>query len=165
MNEPWYHKTVKNVLIDHMGFSEPSFEVIKWIQGIIDDAPVTLEKNSTMDVWYFIYGFTEKQIMFIINNFDVDFDNKKFYDEFFKKTDAFPNAKEIALKFKEINDLDKAIELCKKEDFDLSLLDFLEGKVNGEKMVNWAVGQVMKEYPKRFAPAEVKEAVMKRFMN
>ena len=162
---PWYHKSVKQILIDHMGFPEPSFEVIKWTQGVIDDAPVTLEKNSAMDVWYFIHGFSEKQIMFLINNFEVDFKKKEFYQNFFTKTDGLPNVKEIALKFLEINDLDKSIELCKKEDFDLTLLDFLEGKVDGEKMVNWAVGQVMREYPKRFAPTEVKEAILKRFID
>lgn len=200
---PWYLKSVKNILIDHMGIETPSFELLKWVQSAIENARdywvdhgqdlealakvkswqqkhynfcesidysqycrIKKYYSGSIDIWNFIYGFDESQIMFLTNNFadKLKFEDKYFYIEFFRKTKDFPNAKEIALKYLEINDLDKAIELCKKEDFDLTLLDFLEGKVHGEKMINWAVGQVMKEYPKRFAPAEVKEAVMKRFM-
>jgi hypothetical protein len=120
-------------------------------------------KSKSVDVWYFINGFTEKEIMFAVNNFNINFDHKVKYREFFDKTNTLPNQKEVALKYIEIGDLDKAIELCKKESFDLSLLDFLDGKITEEKLLNWGVGQVMKQYPKRFAPAEVMAALKERF--
>ncbi len=165
MSDYWFTKSTKQILIEHMSMPNPSFELVKWVDSYIDNCSITLDSNPSMEVWYFIAGFSEKEFMFMVNNFadTLSFKSKTLYREFFDKTNAFPNQKEIALKWLEIKDLDRAIEMCKKESFDLSLLDFLEGKITEEKLLNWGVGQVMKQYPKRFAPAEVMAALKERF--
>lgn len=50
-------------------------------------------------------------------------------------------------------------------DMDLSLLDFLEGKITNEKTLNWGVGQIMSKYPKQFNPQVVKKALKQRFLS
>lgn len=200
--EPWFTKSIKQILIEHMGIVEPSDELVKWVESALDNSKsydidlgqdiILLEQVKkdihqkipyknwiNMDwtkfcrltqrvhesVWDFIYGFTGQEIMFIANNFAgvIQYDKKNWYQEFFEKTKSLPNQKEIAQKYLEVNDLDAAILACKKESFDLSLLDFLDGKIDSPKMLNWGVGQVMKQYPKKFSPAEVKSALEERF--
>lgn len=155
--EPWFSKSVGCILKEHMGI-QPNPELVKAISSMIDNS------TSGTDIWYFIYGFNNSEIMFIINNFKIDIKDKQLYKTFFEKTKDLSNQKEIALKWVEHADLDKAILECKKESFDLLLLDFLDGKITEEKMLNWGVGQVMKQYPKRFAPAEVMAALKQRFI-
>jgi hypothetical protein len=159
----WALKSTRQILIDHMGINPPSFELIKLIDSFLDICTVSLEKNDTINLWYFIHGFTEKEIMFIFNNFSIDFDQKLTYFEFFSKTKGMTNQKEIALKYKEVKDLDIAIDLCKKETFDLALLDFLADKMTEEKMINWGVGQIMKLYPGKYSAKEINEAIRVRF--
>lgn len=163
MSDYWFTKSSKRILIEHMNIPNPSFELCKWIDSYVDTCSITLTSNPTKDIWYFLYGFTDKEFMFMVNNFTIDFKRKEDYRSFFDKTNGLSNQKEIGLKWIEINDIDKAIELCKKETFDLSLLDFLDGKITEAKMLNFGVGQVMKQYPKRFSPADVMAALKEKF--
>lgn len=161
--EPFFTKSTRKILSEDLSFTDPSRELVKWIDSYLDSC----ESGPPMiKIWYFILGFSEKELMFIANNFMESFsvDKKNYYIDFFNKTKDLPNQKEIAIEYIKTNDLDSAIESCKKESFDLSLLDFLTDKINDDKMLNWGVGQVMKQYPKRFSPQEVKEALQKKFL-
>lgn len=48
-------------------------------------------------------------------------------------------------------------------EFDPSILDCLDGKITSEKMIDWGVGQIMKQYPKKYKPADIRQAIMQRF--
>lgn len=153
----WFTKSTKQILIDHMHIEEPSVELVKIMDSLVD------EYNS--DAWYLVHGFNETEIKFIFNNFP-SFKSypKMFYLYFFKETNGMPNQRDIVQKFLEIKDLTLAIESCKIAEFDPSLLDFLDGKITEPKLINWGVGQVMKMYPKKYSAAEIKAAIEKRFM-
>jgi len=152
----WFTKSTKQILIDHMGIPNPSDELLKIMDSLVED--------YIADAWYLVHGFNETEIKFIFNNFPTFKSySKMFYQEFFKRTEGMSNQREIAKTFLENNDLTAAIELCKVAEFDPSLLDFLEGKITEPKLINWGVGQVMKQYTKKYSAAEIKAAIEKRF--
>lgn len=152
----WFTKSTKTILIEHMHIEEPSNELVKIVDSLVEDY------NS--DAWYMIHGFTEDEIKFIFNNFPTfPSYSKMFYLYFFKETAGMLNKRDIVQKFLEIKDLTAAIEACKIAEFDPSLLDFLDGKITEPKLINWGVGQVMKLYPKKYSAAEIKAAIEKRF--
>lgn len=155
----WFTKSTKRILIEHMGIPDPSDELVKIMDSLVED--------HVIDAWYMIHGFNETEIKFIQNNLSPSgfgTYQKRFLKEFFKLTDGMPNQREIARQFIETNNLTAAIETCKIAEFDPSLLDFLDGKITEPKLINWGVGQVMKMYPKKYSAAEIKAAIEKRFM-
>jgi hypothetical protein len=152
----WFTKSTKQILIDHMGIPNPSDELVKIMDSLVEEYIV--------DAWHMVHGFNEYEIKFIQNNFEYFGKyQKSFYKDFFERTKGMPNQREIAKKFEETKDLTLAIESSKMESFDASLLDFLEGKITEAKLVNWGVGQVMKMHPKKYSAAEIKAAIEKRF--
>lgn len=156
MSDYWFTKSTRQILIDHMDIANPSNELVKIMDSLVEDYIV--------DAWHMVHGFNEDQIKFIFNNFNpFQKYSKLWYIYFFNRTDGMPNQREIAKKYQELNDLDLAIESCKVDEFDPSLLDFLEGKITEPKLVNWGVGQVMKLHPKKYSAAEIKAAIEKRY--
>ena len=155
--EYWFTKSTKRILIEHMGIPDPSDELIKIMDSLVEDYNV--------DAWHMVHGFNETEIKFIFNNFESFGEyQKSFYQNFFEKTKGMSNQRDIVQKYLEIKDLTAAIESCKIAKFDPSLLDFLDGKITEPKLINWGVGQVMKLYPKKYSAAEIKAAIEKRFM-
>lgn len=151
MTDYWFTKSTERILKEHMGIPNPDKELVKIMDSLVED--------HVAEAWQYVYGFTGDQIKFLFNNFPYLHFNKMALLEFFELTEGLPSRKAIAEDWIGGLLLEKAIEKHKTEAFDSSLLDFLDGQLN-EKTINWGVGQVMKKYPKKFSPQEVKDAIL-----
>lgn len=152
-DEYWFTKSSSKILKQHFGL-EPDDELVKIMDSLVE--------AHAVEAWYYIDGFTAQEIKFIFNNFPFNRFQKSQLLEFFKLIQAGQNKKQIALAWLETNDLAAAIEKFKVKEFDPTLLEFLEGKID-QKSVNWGVGQVMKKYPNIYSAGEVKAAIEKKW--
>lgn len=150
----WFTKNTNQILIEHYNLT-PDKELTKIMDNLVE--------NYLTDAWYYIAGFNEQQIKFIVNNFPYNKFKKHEMTEFFVLTADHSNKKLIAEEWCKTGNLQKAIETFKTDKFDPKILDFLEGKITDEKLINWAVGQVMKNYPKKYSPGEIKQAITERW--
>lgn len=127
-----------------------------------------------LNVWYKIDKMNDrKKLLILLRYFDIliyvprdifeySFSRvEKYSDEIREQVWYFLQANSIMLHVKPY--LDFIDSQNKKEEFDSSILDFLEGKIDSPKMVNWGVGQVMKQYPGKYSAKDLKEAIEKRW--
>lgn len=48
--EYWFTKSVKRILVEHMGILSPSLELMKWVTGYLDNVTIRLGSNPTLDL-------------------------------------------------------------------------------------------------------------------
>lgn len=167
-DEPWFTQPAR-ILINRFGF-QPNGELIKFVESLAEE--------HLIEVWYFLYNLQEyssvenleKNLWFLVNNYIPhieklnDIPYRKLVD-FCEKTVQLDShdRKSAFQKFRSGQNIDDILKYIQKDTFDISLLEFLDGKITDSKTVNWGVGQIMKKYPKKFNAKEVKNAIINRW--
>jgi hypothetical protein len=171
LNERWQWGASKYLRLFH-NIENPAEDMINGFDSLIERFP-------GVDLYWFIEPLTEEMkpkerestLRFLLNSYfpkveTISHLRTSQIKEFQIKTDKLNgnDTKAAFERFMAGEALEAIVKSYEKEEFDVSLLDFLEGKITDEKMINWGVGQVMKAHPKKFDPATVKAAITKRFI-
>lgn len=166
----WVSKTTTQLLREH-GFA-PTFELLKSVDSMIE--------SYMLDAWYWLAAVRDfstethrdKNLWFLLNNYipttkSLSATPVGVLVAFCEKTAGMVSGdrKEAFIRFLAGEDLDTVIKSYEKEAFDPAVLDFLEGKMTEEKMINWGIGQVMKAHPKKYDPATIKAAITQRWFS